>query len=173
MRLDVSLPAAAPDFRLTPAQFKAAERQAVASTLRAGAAEARAEYRRRAPDIRKGAITRRVKTYKRKLWIGLEPINIARLESSKRLQPPRPGPGGFGIKGEPGVFLLPRQIKGAAFRRYVPYRRGQGRTAASIIEVTSPVPPRAGRRAAQHAYEFMLDYFPAEMGRQVDRRLEK
>ena len=174
MRLEIDLPKAVPDFRISPAEFAAAERQAATSTLRAGRTAARAEYARHAPEMRKGAINQRVRTYRRKLWIGLDPVNISGLQASERLNPPRPGPGGYGIAGEKGVFLLPRKIQGQAFRRTTPYRAGAGRRASRAIEpVTAPAPQRAARLAAEHAYDFMRDFFPTEMGRQIDRRLEK
>ena len=171
MRIDISLPDHPPDFRLTPAQFATAERQATINTLKAARTQARAEYKRQAPELRKRFINKRVVDYRRKLWIGLDPINVAGLEESKILPPPSPGPGGFGIDEYPGVFLIPRRPRGYAFRRYLPYPKGQGRSNASIVPVESDVPPHAGRRAADVAYEFMQDYYLVELGRQIDRRL--
>ena len=171
MRIDVSLPDRVPDFRLSPAEFAAADRQAVSGTLSRGRQIAIAEYKRQAPELLDRAVRRRVTAYRRKLWIGLEPVNITRLRTTETIPPPEPGPGGFGVAGQREVFLLPRRADGAAFRRYIPYRRGVGRTGASIVPVVSDVPPHAGRRAADVAYRFMIEYYEQELGRQVDRRL--
>ena len=146
LHLEVTLPDTPPDFRLSKREFAAADTQAAAGALRGARGVARRVYRRQAPELAARAVNARVRTYRRRLWIGLQPVNITHLRTTQVTPPPTPGPGGYGADGLPGVFLWPRRrTRTRAWRRYMPYRRGQGRRpGVSIVPVLSEVPPHGG-----------------------------